>query len=478
MHRLSGIDAAFLYGETPSWHMHVSGILIIDPSDAPDFGFDAVRAQIIERLPLVPQLRWTLVEVPFGLDTPRMIEDPDFDIDYHLRHIGLPAPGGREQLGNLVGELVAWKLDRTRPLWEMWMIDGLEDGRVGMLFKIHHAIIDGVSGSELATVLLDLEKDPEPREVEDEREFDTRPGDVELLISGVGHAVSTPYRMARFGRQTVTQLTKFIPIPMPGRSEDPLPMPAVLAPRTPFNAAISPHRRFASSTIPLDDVKRVKDVFGAKINDVVLAVCAGSLRKYLLERGGLPEQPLLAQCPVSMHTEDTKKEVGNQVGTILASLATDIADPVERLGAIHEGMNSAKEMQRAMAAEKIMGIGDMATPGLVALAARMWTRAGLDGSIPPVMNLIISNVPGPPFPLYSAGAVVEAMYPMGPLLMGTGLNITVFSYRDSVDFGFLVCREAIPDPWPLADYIPVAFAELREAAEERESVPSESGPAE
>lgn len=472
MHRLSGLDAAFLYGETPTWHMHVSGILIIDPSDAPDFGFESVRAQIQERLPLVPQLRWKLVEVPFGLDTPRMIEDPDFDVDYHLRHIGLPEPGGREQLGNLVGELVAWKLDRSRPLWEMWMIDGLEGGRVGMLFKIHHAIIDGVSGSELATVLLDLEKNPEPQEIEDDRDFDAPPNELELLFSGFGHAIATPYRIARFGRQTVTQLSKFLPLPM--RSEDPLPMPTVMAPRTPFNTAISPHRRFASSTIPLGEMKRVKDAFGVKMNDVVLTICAGSLRQYLLERGGLPEQPLLAQCPVSMHNEDSKKEVGNQVGTIIASLATDIDDPVERLGAIHEGMNSAKEMQRALAAEKIMGLGDMATPGLVSLAARMWTRAGLDGSIPPVMNLIISNVPGPPFPLYSAGGLVEAMYPMGPLLMGTGLNITVFSYRDSVDFGFLVCREAIPDPWPLADHIPIAFAELLKAAEEREGASSES----
>jgi WS/DGAT/MGAT family acyltransferase len=461
--RLSGIDTAFLYGETPSWHMHVSAVSILDPSTSEDFSFERLRAQIESRLPDVPQFRMKLREVPFGLHRPLLVDDADFDLDFHIRHIGAPSPGGREQLGNLIGELVGWKLDRTRPLWEMWLIDGLEGGRKALLAKIHHAIIDGVSGSELATVLLDLEADPPPREVEVvEPDTGGVPNDFELMVTGLFHTLSTPYRVARFTRQSIRQGMKFLPFAQGESKTPPIPFQA---PRTPFNTAISPHRRFAFSSVSLDDAKRVKDAFGVKLNDVVLALCAGTLRQYLEQQGDLPEQPLIAQCPVSTRPEDQKREIGTQVSSMFASLATDIDDPADRLRAIHESTRGAKEMQKAMSAEKIMGLGDTATPGLIALAARMYTAAGLDRTAPPVMNLIISNVPGPPFPLYSAGAEVDALYPMGPLLFGTGINITVFSYRDNIDFGFMVCRDVIEDPWPLADGVPVAMQDLVKAAE-------------
>jgi diacylglycerol O-acyltransferase / wax synthase len=459
--RLSGIDTAFLYGETPSWHMHVSAVSVIDPITADSFSFERLRAQIAERLPEVPQFRMKLREVPFGLHRPLLVDDPDFDLDFHLRHIGAPAPGGREQLGNLIGELVGWKLDRSRPLWEMWLIDGLEGGRKAILFKIHHAIIDGVSGSELATVLLDLEPEPAPRPAEAPGdELAPVPNDFELMLTGFFHTISTPYRVARFTRQSIRQAARFLPF----AQGDTPPIP-FQAPRTPFNATISPHRRFAFASTSLADAKKVKDAFGVKLNDVVLALCAGTLRRYLEEHHELPDQPLIAQCPVSTRPEGQEREIGTQVSSMLASLATDIDDPGERLRAIHESTMGAKEMQKAMSAEKIMGLGDTATPGLISLAARMYTAAGLDRATPPVMNLIISNVPGPPFQLYSAGAKVDALYPMGPLLFGTGLNITVFSYRDSIDFGFMVCRDVIDDPWPLADGVPVAMQELVKAAE-------------
>lgn len=464
MQRLSGIDTAFLYGESPSWHMHVSAVLILDPSRIDgEFTFERLRAHLLARLHEVPQFRWKLREVPLGLDRPLLVEDPDFDIDFHLRHIGVPPPGGREQLGNLIGELVSWKLDRSHPLWEMWLIDGLEDGRKALLAKIHHAIIDGVSGSELATVLLDLEPEPPEREVPPDRVVELVPNDLELFLRGMVHTVSTPYRMARFARQSVRQLRKFLPFQQQER-RPPIPFQA---PRTPFNTVISPHRRLAFASLSLADAKHVKATFGVKLNDVILAVCAGTLRQYLADRDALPEQPMIAQCPVSTRPEDQKREVGTQVSAMFASLATDVEDPAERLLAIHESTMGAKEMQRAMSAEKIMGLGETATPGLIALAARTYTASGLDRSAPPVMNLIISNVPGPPFELYTAGATVEAMYPMGPLLFGTGVNITVFSYRDRIDLGFMVCREAVRDPWALADGVPVAMRELVKAADER-----------
>ncbi len=459
--RLSGINAAFLYGETPAWHMHVSAVSILDPEAGAGFSMERLKRQLAERIPEVPQFRMKLREVPLGLHRPLLVPNPHFNLDFHIRHIGAPAPGGREQLGNLVGELVSWKLDRTRPLWEMWVIDGLAGGRKALLAKIHHAIIDGVSGSELATVLLDLEPEPPPRPVVVEDDDESIPSDLELVLSGLAHTVSTPYRVARFATQSVRQLSKFLPFVQNESTTPPVPFQA---PRTPLNTVISPHRRFAYASVPLADTKAVKSAFGVKLNDVVLALCAGTLRRYLAGIDALPEHPLIAQVPVSTRSDDDKQDIGTKVAAMFASLATDVADPVERLQAIHASTQGAKEMQKALSAEKIMGLGDTATPGLISLAARTYTAAGLDRATPPVMNLIISNVPGPTFPLYSAGAEVEALYPMGPLLFGTGLNITVLSYRDRVDFGFLVCRDVVDDPWPLADGIPAALDELMAAA--------------
>ena len=241
------------------------------------------------------------------------------------------------------------------------------------------------------------------------------------------------------------------------------------APRTPFNAELTPHRRFAYTSVSLDEVREIKDAFGVKLNDVVLALCAGTLRRYLEKHDELPGAPLIAQVPISLRTEADAGEVGTKVGAMFASLATDIDDPVARLGAIHESTQGAKEMQQALAADKIMGVTELATPGLIALAARMYTSAGLQTLTPPIMNLIISNVPGPPFPIYTAGARVESLYTMGPLLYGTGINITVFSYDGSIDFGFMVCRELVEDHWSLPEGIPLALAELLDAARSRQS---------
>jgi WS/DGAT/MGAT family acyltransferase len=340
----------------------------------------------------------------------------------------------------------------------MWFIEGLADGRVAILAKIHHAIVDGVTGSELATLLMDLEPDPSvdvggaPDVVAPPTAI-PRPQD--LLVAGVASAALTPLRAARFVVQTVRQGARLVPL---RRREVPAPLP-LQAPRVSFNAELTPNRRFAFTSVPLDEVRHIKDAHGVKVNDVVLAVCSGALRTYLAGRGELPDAPLIAQVPVSMRS-DGDRGVGTKVAAMFASLATNVDDPVERLLAIAEGTRSAKEMQRALAAEKIMGISETAPPALIDLAARMYTLAGLDRSLPPLMNTIISNVPGPSFPIWCAGSPVEALYPMGPLLYGTGLNITVFSYRQQVDVGFLVCRELVPDHWDLASGVGDALAEL------------------
>jgi diacylglycerol O-acyltransferase / wax synthase len=464
MKRMSAVDAAFLYGETPSWHMHVSAVLIADPSRIPGgFSVDELKRRTERRLHLAPQFRWRLVDVPLGVERPGWVDDPDFSIDAHIRRIGVPAPGGPQQVGNLIGDLVSLKLDRGKPLWEFWVIEGLEGGRIAILAKVHHAIIDGISGSELATVLFDLEPDPPETEVADEaHEVEPLPDPAELFWHGVGDLVRLPWRVARFGGQSLRQGLTFLGFQRQSNS----PAAPFQAPRTSFNAPLTAGRRFAYTSVSLDDVKTIRWAFDVKVNDVVLALCAGALRRYLEDRDELPSSPLVAQVPVSLRTEDGDNEVGTKVGAMFASLATDVSNPALRLLAIHDSTRSAKEMQRALAADKIMGLTETAPPALVSLAARMYTGAQLERRTPPIMNLIISNVPGPPFPLYVAGAEIEALYPMGPLLYGTGVNITVFSYRDRVDFGFMVCRDLVPDSWAIAEGIPVALQELLEAAED------------
>ncbi len=462
MRRLAGLDTAFLYGETPAWHMHVSALLIADPSTAPGgFSFDRVREITKERLPLLPQFRWKLQEVPLGLDRPGWVEEPDFDVDHHIRHIAVPAPGGPNELGDLVGDLVSYKLDRAKPLWEMWMIEGLEHGYVAVLTKIHHAIIDGVSGAGLAQIILDLEPDPPPVEITAvESLHDQRvPGVAEMLAVATGQALLRPWRIARYSGQLIAQglaLAGF------ARRQSAAPLP-FQAPRVSFNAELTPHRRYATASVPLSRVKALKDAYGVKLNDVVLALCATALRNYLSGRGELPDQPLIAQVPVSVRSEDDN-DPGTKVAAMFASLATNIEDPVLRLEAIYESTRNAKEMRQALEAHKIMGLTDTTPPGLISIAARMYTAAGLDAHIPPPFNLIISNVPGPPFPLYMAGAKLLSLTPMGPLLYGSGLNITVISYIDQLEFGFLACSELVPDVWSIANGIELALEELEKAA--------------
>ncbi len=462
MHRVSGVDAAFLYGETPTWHMHVCGLIVVDPSTAPrPFSAERLKRAVEERLDEIPQFRWKLREVPLGLDRPVFTDDPDFDLDYHVRRIAVPAPGRREELGELVGDLCSYQLDRSRPLWEMWVIEGLDGGGVALLSKVHHSIVDGVTGAELATVLLDMEPDPPPRKpaATGDRSAGPDPSNAELMVRGLVSMAATPFKLARYAPQLLRQGRTFISF----ASRDAPPAQPFQAPRTSFNRAITPHRRFVYTQVSLADVKAVKNAAGVKLNDVVLAICAGALRRYLEARSELPDQPLIAQVPVSTHTDESKGEVGTRVSAMFASLCTDIEDPAERLRGIYDATRSAKEMHQALSADRIMGLSDTTPPGLIAVAARTYTAAGLDGRTPPIFNLIISNVPGPPIDLYAIGAKVKGLYPMGPLLYGSGINITVLSSRTHIDVGAMVCQDIVPDPWFLVDGVPLALEELHAA---------------
>ncbi|KAA0234024.1 MAG: putative diacylglycerol O-acyltransferase [Acidimicrobiales bacterium] len=463
MERLSGMDASFVYLETPTLHMHVSMLGIYDTTTVPGgYRFDLLKDTISERLHLVPPFTQRLVEVPFKLHHPVWVNDPHFDIDYHVRRIAVPAPGGRRELGDLVGQLTSVPLDRTRPLWEAWVIEGLKHDRVAFLIKIHHACIDGASGAELMTELYDVE--PEGREIAppDPDDQEQIPTDAELVGYALVSKARNAWRLPGLLGKTVESATNVY-----RRRRDPaakVGATPLTAPRTSFNGAITAHRKAAFARIPLDETKEVKDIFGVKVNDVVLAVTAGALRAYLERREELPPEPLLAVVPISVRAEDERGQQNNRVSAMFTSLATDIDDPVERLRAIAESTEGAKEEHNAAGARMLTDWTEYAPRRVFGVAVRAYSSMHLANRHRPIHNLVISNVPGPPFPLYFAGAELVAAYPMGPIMEGAGLNATVLSYRHHVDFGFLADRELVPDVWDLAEGVAPAFEQLREAA--------------
>jgi diacylglycerol O-acyltransferase / wax synthase len=465
MQRLTGLDATFLYMETATTPMHVSSLMVLDPSTSPDeFSFEKLRRLYADRLHLAPPFRRRLVEVPFDLNHPIWIEDPDFDLDWHLRHVAVPKPGTRKELQELVSHLIAMPLDRSRPLWEVWLIDGLEDGYVATLSKVHHAAIDGASGEELIVAILDLSPEVEDKPDQGEPwQPDKVPTDTEMVGHALVSLAQTPLRAAKTVRRTAEAALR---IRTENRQPDVTPPPSPFsAPHTSFNAALTSHRSLGTATLSLPEVKMVKNAFGVKVNDVVLALCAGALRKYLDSRGEHPDAPLVAMVPISVRTDDLKGSMGNQVASALATLATDVDDPVERLLTIHEGMNRAKEQQDAIGADTLQNWAEFAAPAVFNRAVRLYSRMKVADRHRPLFNVTISNVPGPPFPLYVGGARLVASYPIGPIFDGAGLNMTVMSYMDSLDFGLNACPDVLPDIDAVADGLHLSLEELKKAAD-------------
>jgi len=465
MQRLSGLDDTFLWMETPSSYMHVASLIVVDSASLEGgLTFERIRTLYESRLDQAPPFRRRLIEVPFGLHHPLWIEDPDFDLNWHLRSITMPeGANSLHDLADLAARLNAIHLDRTRPLWELWIIDGVEDDHVGLLTKVHHAAIDGASGEELMVAILDLEPDPEPRpEPEVPWKADPVPTDTELLAYATWSLAQQPIKAVGAIRRTVEIALK---VREQNRQPNITPPPAPFsAPSTSFNGPITPARSFAASSLALSDVKAVKNAFGCTVNDVVLTMCAGALRGYLDSRGEVLDAPLVAMVPMSVRTEDQKGTHGNQVTSMLTSLATDLDDPVERLHHIHDNMAVAKEQTNAIGADTLQDWAEFAAPAIFGRAARLYSNTKMAGHRP-LFNVTISNVPGPPFPLYVAGATMLDVYPLGPIYDGGALNITLMSYRDRLDFGLVACPDLLPDVWMIADGLGEALAELVDAAD-------------
>jgi len=463
LQRLSGLDASFLYLETSTQPLHVCSVLELDTATIPGgYSFERLRAELAVRITAIPTFRERLANSFLNLDHPVWVEDEEFDVDRHLHRIGLPAPGGRVELAEICGHLAALPLDRRHPLWEMWAIEGLDGtdarkgGRMAVMTKVHHAAVDGVTGANLMSQLCSVVPDaPAPDPVE--ASGDVNP--LRIALGGLGRFASRPINLATSVLPaTVSTVFDTVRRAAGGRA---MANPFA-APQTPFNGTITAHRNVAFAQLDLEDIKTVKNHFGVKVNDVVMALVSGVLRKFLLDRGELPESSLVAMVPVSVH-DRSDRPGRNQVSGMFSTLQTGIEDPAERLTAIAAANDVAKEHSSAIGATLLQDWSQFAGPAVFGVAMRVYARSRLTESRP-VHNLVVSNVPGPQIPLYFLGAEVQGMYPLGPIFHGAALNITVMSLNGRLNVGLISCPELIPDLWDMADGFADGMGELLEAA--------------
>lgn len=458
MEQLTGMDSAFVALENEHHPMHVLGVLILDPSGmAGGYSFEKFRQMLLDRIHLMPQLRRRLIEVPLGLDHAHWQEYPDFDVDDHLRHVQLDPPGDRRTLEAFVGELAGELLDRSKPLWEMDVVEGLDNGHVAVVTKMHHATIDGVSGADLMVHLFDLS--PEVRDVEppnDEWQPDDAPSRARLLSKAVVTQATNPLRMARQAGRSAGDLIRGARTTLAKRRESNVPLPA---PKVRWSGALSTTRSVAFARTSLDDMKAIKAHHGGKINDVILAATTGALRSYLEWLGELPERALVASVPIAIKQDDEDR-VANQMATMFAPLPVHLEDPVAQLREISASTQASKELTEAMGATQLMDWAELTAPRLLNVFSHAFARLRLGDVLPALHNVVVSNVPGPPLELWVAGAKVEAVYPMGPLLPGAGLNVTALSNMGNVDVGIIGDAESCPELWRVADAFPAAVQEL------------------
>ncbi len=473
MEQLGGLDAGFISCETSTIYMQVCGLLVFDTSAAAKaYSFARVRSLLLERLVRAPLLRQKVDNVPLNLGRPFWVDDADFDIDRHVHCTRVAPPGDERSLADLAGDIAGRPLRRDRPLWELWVIEGLQEGRIATLTKMHHSTIDGISGANLLSQLLDLEPDPPAGSVPAIPWKPQRPpAALELLGRSMAQRFAEPMDILRLFPTTAIHLGALAWDLAKTRNDGVQMALPFTAPRTSFNATVTSERCVAFVDVPLADIKAVKDGFGVTVNDVVTTVMGGALRRYLEQRGELPARSLIAAEPVAVHDQTATSAGATKVSVMFATLATDIEDPVERLRIIAPANAKAKEVERLIGAETLVQWAEHFWLNAFSLGSRLYSGLHMADHHPVVHNFILSNVPGPSFPLYMAGAPMIGAYPLGPLTDGAGLNVTVLSDEDRLGFGVISCPDLVPRIWDLADAIPGALGELVERLPSAERPP-------
>jgi diacylglycerol O-acyltransferase / wax synthase len=458
MKQLGGLDAFFLYLERPHAPNHITTLAIYDPATAcgGKVTFEMILANIERRLHMAGSFRQKALRVPLDLDRPYWIEDPEFDLEFHVRHSALPKPGDWRQLCQQVARLHARPLDLTRPLWEAHVIEGLNDvagGAFAILWKVHHAAVDGIAGAAMLTAIHDLTPDAEPSDPDHEWDPAHEPSNWALLANAGRNQAANPVRLARLLGQAVPQL-RHLPVKRPRAS----------APLTRFNRRVTAHRIFEARHFGLDDVKRIRSaVPGATVNDSALAIVGGTLRKFLLEKGELPDESLVAMVPISVRAKGEQGAAGNHLSMMTAPLGTDVADPVERLALITEATRQSKQLGEASGRRALTDYSQFIPGAFVGLAGRGFGLLA-DSGRGPICNTVVTNVPGPQVPMYSSGARLAALYGLGPIVDGVGLMHIISSFCGTFNVSVTACREMLPDPTSYAGYIEESFGEQLKAS--------------
>jgi len=464
MERFTGQDASFLYMETPSVHMHTLKVAIIDlPMTIPYADvFDLVRVSLESKLHLVPRLRQRPVEVPGGLSHPVWVNDPNFKIARHLYRSRIEAPGGHRQMDRAIAEIASIQLPRDRPLWETWLLEGLANGGVVLVTKIHHSLADGVASATILGRIMNIEADSDDLKASDEDWApDPIPSGRTLVLDALRDRREQLGDLGPLARRTAKGVVTVLKNIKHRATSVPYPF---LTPRTVFNRTLSPQRSFASTMLPLADLKAVKNAAGVTLNDVVLATVAGALDRFFDARGETLSRPLIVSVPMAVATPGgAPRTAGNRVANLFTSLCNDVSDPLERLRKIHAVTEQSKEVQHQLGLETLLDWSDAAPTLAYRWMLRAYSQSGLSDFIPPPANLIVSNVRGPDHPLYVAGARLRAIYSVGPALEGIGLNITGWSYCGALTVALIADAEAVADPHPITDALPLSLYDLKKA---------------
>jgi len=454
--RLSGLDTSFLNLETGPVHMHVASTTLFE---GPAPSYEEFRDHISSRLHLVPRFRQKLRFVPFGQGRPVWVDDPHLNLDYHVRHTALPSPGSEEQLQILAARIFSQRLDRTKPVWEMWLVDGVEDGRFAIIAKTHHCLVDGVSGVDITTVLFDLDREPAHAAAPEPWLPQPEPSRAQLLGEALVQRATNPAEIVRGARELVEAPGRIAGAAIEGLgAAGSFLRTGLSAPRSPINCSIGPYRRFGWVRTDLDDLKRVKNVAGGTVNDVVIAAVSGGLGRYLRGRGhSTAGLEMRAMVPISVRASHEHGALGNRVSAMMAPLPVWREDPTDRLNAVSATMRHLKSSGQAVGASLLTDVTNFTPPTIAAQAARLQSRQRF-------FNTVVTNVPGPQFPLYLLGRELLDIFPMVPLAANQAVCFGIMSYNGGVNFGLVADYDATPDLDALADDLKASVAELVEVA--------------